>query len=537
MNRPLPRRAAAAAGLVAGAVAVGVGLAVAGAQETPSPIDAVGAVVIDHVPPWLKELAIRWFGTHDKLALRIGIYTVLAGVAVAIGLAARRHRALGVAGIGAFGVIGAAAAVSRPAATGGAAWPSLVGAIAGGGGLWWLTRPRPIEVPGPSQAPLGWDRRRFLASSAGLAAGAVAAGAAGISLERGRVARIRQSIPDSLPPVSPTPGTAPVTVPGSPAGSTPGTRPAPPSGPVTPDGAQLFDQTPFLTPNDRFYRIDTALSFPSVDPARWTLRIDGRVRRPLTITYDQLLARPMVERTVTLTCVSNEVGGPYISNAVWQGVLLRDLLAEAGVADGAEQVFSTSLDGWTCGFPVSVATDPQRDCLIAVGMNGKPLPLEHGFPARLVVPGLYGYVSATKWLSRIELNRWTDAEGYWVPRGWAREAPIKTQSRIDVPRDTESFPAGPVRIAGVAWAQHTGVAKVEVRIDGGEWMEARLATDVTDDAWRQWVVDWDATGKPPGRYVAEVRATDKAGSTQTEERAEPAPDGATGYHSRGITIR
>lgn len=534
MNRPIPSRHGAVAGLAAGALAITVGMFLSGLGETASPIDAVGSVVIDHVPASVKRLAIDWFGTNDKLALRVGIVTLLGLAAIAVGIAARTRRWIGVAGIGAFGLIGAWAAVTRPTASGWAALPSVLGAVAGAGALWFLLRPRPIETPGPSKAPLGWDRRRFLTSSAAVTAGAVVAGSAGVALERRRLDRIRQAIPDTLPPLDAA----------APSGSTPTAEPvagtaassAAESTVPTPAGAELFGETPFITPRDRFYRIDTALSFPTVELSSWTMTIKGMVAKPLTLTYAQLLARPMVERTVTLTCVSNEVGGPYIGNAVWQGVLLRDLLAEAGVADGAEQVFSTSIDGWTCGFPVSVATDQHRDCLVAVGMNGKPLPLEHGFPARLVVPGLYGYVSATKWLDTIELNRFADAEGYWVPRGWARDAPIKTQSRIDVPRSDEAQSAGRVRIAGVAWAQHTGIAKVEVRVDGDEWHEATLAADVTDDSWRQWVYDWDATGKPPARYVAEVRATDKSGYTQTEERAEPAPDGATGYHSRGITI-
>jgi DMSO/TMAO reductase YedYZ molybdopterin-dependent catalytic subunit len=297
--------------------------------------------------------------------------------------------------------------------------------------------------------------------------------------------------------------------------------------------------TPFLTPNNDFYRIDTALSFPSVDLDTWKVEIKGRVDRPIALSYADLLARPQIERVVTLCCVSNEVGGDLISTASFRGVRLADLLDEAGVHDDAEQVFSTSVDGWTCGFPVSVARDG-RDAMIAVGMNGEALPLEHGFPARLVVPGLYGYVSATKWLRTIELTSWDAKEGYWVPRGWARDAPVKTQSRIDVPRRGEKVSAaaaaagGGVKIAGVAWAQHRGIDKVEVRIDEGDWRAARLGSDVTDDAWRQWVLDWtDAT---PGKHTIQVRATDKTGAAQTEEIAPPDPDGATGYHTRTITV-
>jgi DMSO/TMAO reductase YedYZ molybdopterin-dependent catalytic subunit len=255
------------------------------------------------------------------------------------------------------------------------------------------------------------------------------------------------------------------------------------------------------------------------------------VETPLELTYLDLLEMPQVEKVITLCCVSNEVGGRYVGNAVWRGVPLADVLALSGVSSGAEQVFSTSLDGWTCGFPVEAALDG-RDALIALAMNDELLPLEHGFPARLVVPGLYGYVSATKWLESIELTTW-DREGYWLPRGWARLAPVKTQSRIDVPRPGAEITAGPQAIAGVAWAQHRGIDRVEVSVDGGEWREARLGTDVSVDAWRQWVVEWDAT---PGDHEIRVRATDGDGETQTEERTPVAPDGATGWHTIRVTV-
>ncbi|MGB8859084.1 MAG: sulfite oxidase, partial [Ilumatobacteraceae bacterium] len=300
--------------------------------------------------------------------------------------------------------------------------------------------------------------------------------------------------------------------------------------PEIPPNAEVFDETAFVTPNGEFYRIDTALSFPNIDADKWSVEISGMVDTPLRITYADLLAMPQVERVVTLCCVSNEVGGEYIGNAVWRGVMLRDLLDRAGVQADAEQVYSTSLDGWTCGFPVAAAFDG-RDAMIAIGMNGETLPLEHGYPARLVVPGLYGYVSATKWLSKIELTTW-DREGYWVPRGWAALGPIKTQSRIDVPR-TKKVPAGKQAIAGVAWAQFRGIEKVEVQIDDGEWQEATLGADVSDDAWRQWLLEWEPT---PGLYLLRVRATDKTGETQTAEQTPVAPDGATGYHMVRVKV-
>jgi DMSO/TMAO reductase YedYZ molybdopterin-dependent catalytic subunit len=285
--------------------------------------------------------------------------------------------------------------------------------------------------------------------------------------------------------------------------------------------------SPFVTPNGDFYRIDTALIVPQVRTDGWTLRVHGMVDRELELTFDDLLARQLVEADVTLACVSNEVGGDLIGNARWLGVRLDELLREAGVRRGATQVVPRSSDGFAAGFPTEVALDG-RDALVAVGMNGEALPLRHGFPARLVVPGLYGYVSATKWLTEIELTTWDAFDSYWVRRGWAKEAPIKTQSRIDTPRSGASLRPGRVAVAGVAWAQGRGVEAVEVRVDDGPWQPARLATAVGADTWRQWVHEWDAT---PGRHTITARATDGTGAVQTSERAEPIPDGASGWHS------
>ena len=512
-SQPTPPLYGSSAGLIAGAVAVTTGMLVAGILDVVSPVDAVGSEFIDRVPPWLKEQAIQWFGTNDKLALRIGIVTILAIAALVVGLLAVRRRVTGIIGIGAFGVVGALAAWHRPGESAGAALPSVIGAAVGIPLLMWLihpSRPAAIERPGRSKVPLGWDRRRFLVSSGSAAAAAVVAGGLAQVLESRRIHSIRAAIPDTLPQAASPTGT----------------------GIEVPAGATLSPVTPFVTPNGDFYRIDTALSFPRISLTSWKVEISGMVDKPLTMTYNDLLARPQVERMVTLCCVSNEVGGDLISNATFQGIMLADLLKEAGVQAGAQQVYSTSLDGWTCGFPVEVALDG-RDAMIALGMNGQALPLEHGFPARLVVPGLYGYVSATKWLSKIELTTWDAEEGFWVPRGWARDAPIKTESRIDVPRDGEDLTAGPTKIAGIAWAQHRGVQRVEVRIDEGTWQEARLGNDVSDDAWRQWVLDWSPS---PGKYTIQVRATDKDGNTQTADIAPPDPDGATGYHTRTVKV-
>ena len=517
MKSTIPRKSAAIAGLVAGGLAVTVGMFVAAITEVVSPIDAVGSEVIDHTPLWLKEQAIEWFGTDDKLALRIGIVSILAIAAIGVGLLATRRIWLGVAGIALFGVVGSAAAAGRPGESIGAAVPSVLGAIAGAAALYRLVQPRSGEAAADAAPASGWDRRQFLMAGGATAAGAVVAGGLAKGIEERRVDQIRQSIQTPLPAI------------GAPALDAPGSDASAQTQDIPPD-AELFDETAFITPNDEFYRIDTALTFPNVDIDNWSFEIKGMVDTPMKFTYADLLALPQVERTVTLCCVSNDVGGDLVGNAVFRGVMLRELLDKAGVQPGAEQVYSTSLDGWTCGFPVEVAFDG-RDAMVAIGMNGETLPLEHGYPARLVVPGLYGYVSATKWLAEIKLTSWDD-EGYWVPRGWAALGPVKTQSRIDVPR-TRNVPAGKRAIAGVAWAQHRGIEQVEVQIDDGPWQVATLAADVSIDTWRQWLLEWEPT---PGKYTLRVRATDNTGETQTEEQTPVAPDGATGYHTIRVTV-
>jgi DMSO/TMAO reductase YedYZ molybdopterin-dependent catalytic subunit len=302
--------------------------------------------------------------------------------------------------------------------------------------------------------------------------------------------------------------------------------------PVVPPNVQARGAVAYVTSNADFYRIDTSLYPPQIDPAGWELRIHGMVRNPITLTWEQLLQRPMVERYVTLACVSNEVGGDLIGNARWLGTPIKALLDEAEPFPDADQVVQRSVDGWTCGSPASVLRDG-RDALLAVGMNGAPLPVEHGFPARMVVPGLYGYVSACKWITEIELTRFADFDAYWVPRGWSAQAPVKTQSRIDTPRDGTGRRAGAVTVAGVAWAQHRGIARVEVQVDDGPWQPAALAGTVSTDTWRQWSWSWPAT---PGRHTLRVRATDTTGATQTSTGAPPAPDGATGWHAIDVTI-
>lgn len=505
----------AIAGLVAAAIAIACGELVAALSDVVHPLDAVGSGAIDRTPVWLRELAIDWFGTNDKRALKVGMVLVITAIAAALGARGLRRPEIGATGIVAFGILGSAAVAERPNSPWNAVVVPLIAAAVGAGTLcaliamitdrWLFAR-----TPRRSLAPLGWDRRRFLVASGAVTAAAVVAGTGAARVEQRRQDDLAQAAPDVLPPIVEPPVITE----------------------AAPSDELAEGITPFITPNGDFYRIDTALSLPRADLGSWTVRVYGLVEREVTLTYDDLLAMPQVERMVTLCCVSNEIGGDLIGNAVWQGVLLRDVLDRAGVRPEAEQVFSRSIDGFTCGFPTSVALDG-RDCMIAIGMNGEALPLAHGFPARLVVPGLYGYVSATKWLAEIELTTWAAREGYWVPRGWSREAPIKTQSRIDVPRAGSDVRAGPVAVAGVAWAQHRGVDRVEVRIDDGDWQQATLGDDVTDDAWRQWVYRWDAMA---GEHRVQVRATDKNGETQTEEVSSPDPDGATGYHTRRVSV-
>ena len=321
----------------------------------------------------------------------------------------------------------------------------------------------------------------------------------------------------------------------------PPTTQAPPPPPTTQppparNRAGYYDSTvtgisPIVTPNSDFYRIDTALVVPSVDVNSWELSVSGMVNNPYTMTFRELIDMGLVETPVTLSCVSNKVGGHLVDNAVWRGVPLADVLNRAGVKNGATQIVGRSVDNWNSGFPTEYAFDG-RVALVAVAMNGEPLPREHGFPVRLVIAGLYGYVSATKWLEEIRLTTWEGFDSYWVPRGWAKRGPIKTQSRIDVPRRGASVRAGRVAVAGIAWAPTRSIERVEVQIDDGPWVSAELSNNMSVNSWRQWVYAWDAT---PGKHRVRCRATDGTGSTQTSEIRPPAPDGATGWHTIEVT--
>ena len=457
--------------------------------------------MIDLVPPPVKDMAIRLFGTSDKIALLAGILLVILGYSAAIGvLAQRKGLRVGRVGIGLFGLLGAGAALAGQSGPIGVV-PSLVGGGIGMLALEWLISS--AMESGPRSADAG--RRAFVLR----AASATVVGLAGAASGRWLVGAGQSD------PVAGPAGVA--------------DRPLPPLPPRT--DLEIEGLTPFVTSNADFYRIDTALEIPRIQIPDFKLRVTGMVDRPLELTFEQLTARPLVEADITLTCVSNEVGGKLAGNARWLGVRLDDLLAEAGVNPGADQIVGRSVDGYTCGFPVS--TLDGRDALVAIAMNGEPLPLEHGFPARLIVPGLYGYVSATKWLTEIEITTFDAFDHYWVPRGYSAEAPIKTQSRIDTPGPLARIPAGPTAIAGVAWAQTRGIDAVEVRIDDGPWEVARLGAEVNDTTWRQWTITWDAS---PGQHSMTCRATDSTGYTQTEDRASPAPNGATGWHSLVVIV-
>ncbi|MFJ6985752.1 MULTISPECIES: molybdopterin-dependent oxidoreductase [unclassified Streptomyces] len=568
----------ALSGVLAGCAALAVAeLVSAGVRPQASPVVAVGGAAIDRTPAPVKDWAIRNFGTNDKLVLQLGILAVLVLFALALGFLAVRFRRAGAAGILVFGVVGAAAALSRPDATGlPDALPSVVGALGGAGVLFLLTgrlvprRPdratapdRDGEPAGPAEPAgtpdgsdarraatepgttddsaepgepratpaagaagtasaasaaedSGPDRRGFVIAALAVSAASAGAGALGRALNG---ARGEDAVASRRAVVLPAPGSPAAAVPAGTALRVPGI-------------------SPFTTPNDRFYRVDTALVVPKVDATRWRLRLHGRgVARPVTLSFEDLLRRELVERDITLTCVSNEVGGPYVGNARWLGVRLADLLAECGVrppSEGgpADQLVARSVDGMTIGSPVEDVMDG-RDALLAVGMNGEPLPFAHGFPVRMVVPGLYGYVSACKWIKDIELTTFDSYDAYWVKRTWARRAPIKTQSRIDTPKPFARPKAGAVMVAGVAWAQHRGIDKVEVRVDDGPWQAARLAAEDSRDTWRQWSFAWQAER---GGHTLTVRATDRTGEVQTEQRTRTVPDGASGRHSVVVTV-
>jgi DMSO/TMAO reductase YedYZ molybdopterin-dependent catalytic subunit len=574
--------AGALTGLLTAAVALGVAeLAASLISASSAPVIAVGETAINLTPIPVKEFAITHFGSHDKEALLAGIVVMLIGFAAVIGIAAVRRIAYGLAGLAVFAFVGMAAAIHLPTATAVDVIPTLAGVAVGAVAMVMLTRavweayppaamssassaPLPsaagasvlpdAETPGtvsstpgavssedvpaassegvlagspylgdlspnargtqgPRLAAAAPDRRRFLITGAGAAAVAAIAGGTGDKLlGRFSIASSRAQV--RLP--------------------APAIRAA-----AVPAGTELRipGLTPFFTSNASFYRVDTDLVLPQVSPDNWTLKIDGMVDRELEFSFDELLKMPLTEADITLVCVSNQVGGTYNGNARWLGVPLAGLLRKAGVKAGTNQVLSTSTDGMTISTPVAAIMDGPSlhgpSALLAVGMNGQPLPIAHGFPARMIVPGLYGYVSATKWVTKLTLTTFAAQKAYWTQRGYSAQAPIKTESRIDVPKPLSQVKAGRIAVAGVAWAPATGIAAVEVNVDNGPWQHATLAAADGLDTWRQWMWAWDAQ---PGLHTLQVRATDSNGVTQTSARTNPVPNGASGWDSTVVTV-
>lgn len=509
---PGGRSGAGIAGAASGAVFVAAAeIAAFLAARDASPLLAAGSFVIDIVPQWAKELAIEVFGANDKLFLLVTLGIGVALAAVGAGLLERRRRWAGVAVFALAGAAGLVATTTRTGATPLSALPPLVGAIAGSvflrASIGALRRWRTAEsgdAPDPTT-----DRRRFLLLTS---IGAVTAIVLGTGARIGTaatssVAAVRKALrlPEPLSRVAVPPG-AELRIPGL---------------------------SPLFTPNADFYRVDTALTVPTIAPADWRLMVDGMVAKRVELSFDELLRMGLREYAVTLTCVSNQVGGDLVGTARWLGVPVREVLALAAPAGGADMVLSRSIDGFTASTPLGALTDPSRDAILAVAMNGEPLPLEHGFPVRMVVPGLYGYVSATKWLTRLTVTTFQKDQAYWTPRGYSAQAPIKLSSRIDTPRIDKEVAPGATRIAGVAWAQTIGIARVEVQIDGGPWQTATLSAPVSADTWVQWFLDWNATS---GTHTLVVRATDRHGRLQEQERTPIAPNGSTGWQSTVVRV-
>jgi DMSO/TMAO reductase YedYZ molybdopterin-dependent catalytic subunit len=499
----------ALAGLAAAALGLGVEEAIAGLLPgATSLIDAIGQVVIDLQPPGAKDVVVGLFGTDDKLALEVVVTTVALLLGALFGILAARRFAAGAVGFAAFGALGFIAGTGQTLAS--APSVAIQAAVATGvaiqtlswllGGLGLARRSAEAAIPDPA-------RRSFLLRTGAIGLGALAAGAFG----RATIASGRTSPAPSTPIPAPGETVAPLAA-------------------VADLSTTVPNLTPIVMPNDSFYRIDTALLVPSLGTDSWQLRIHGLVERETVLDWDQLISMPQFEQYVTIACVSNEVGGHLVGNAKWTGIRLRDVLEIAAPTSAATQLVGRSVDGWTSGMPMDWVMDPAREPMIAVQMNGQPLPRSHGYPARLIVPGLYGYVSATKWLTELELTTWEAFNAYWVPLGWSKKGPILTQSRIDTPRS--SVAAGRVPIAGVAWAPDRGISKVEVGIDD-DWREAQLSAPISKATWVQWLYPWDAT---PGQHQISVRATDGTGTVQEQIPSRPAPDGARGWHTISVTV-
>ncbi|MEP7763380.1 molybdopterin-dependent oxidoreductase [Sanguibacter sp. 25GB23B1] len=513
---PVPGRSshvpAALSGVLAGAVTLGVASLVSVLFDPSSnPVVAVGGAFVDATPAWLKDLAISRFGTNDKAALFVGMAIVVLALTAGIGLVAVRRLRVALALVVALGAVALAAVLTREGVGATDAIPTLVGTVAGMLALRALVARVPgAQGPGSSEpGPGATDRRAFLRAAVLTTSVAAIAAVGGQLLSASR--RVADTAREMLR--LPAPARRAPALPAGVQSATPGV-------------------VPFATPTEEFYRIDTALIIPQVDPATWRLRVYGLVENVVEITFDELLEEDLVEAWVTLACVSNPVGGDLVGNAKWLGLPVRELLARAKPLPEADMVLSRSVDGFTASTPLEVLTD-DRDALLAVGMNDAPLPLRHGFPVRMVVPGLYGYVSATKWVTELKVTTFADDVAYWTPRGWTERGPIKTASRIDVPRSSAALEAGTIPVGGVAWAQHVGVDAVEVQVDDGDWQPATLADEASTDTWRQWSYLWEAT---PGRHTLRVRATDATGEVQTSTEAPPAPDGASGWHEVTVEV-
>ncbi|KIS26359.1 oxidoreductase [Arthrobacter sp. SPG23] len=515
-----PTALAALAGVAAAAVVLSVAELI-GAFFTAraTPLIALGSTFIDFTPPWLKDFAIATFGTNDKAALFAGMGLTIFLLACVLGVAAYRKWALGVAGVLLMGGVIVASVVTRAGVDPLDAIPSLIGTAAGLAVLrllvtrLWRMRSWPgvaADLAAKDTERPATTRRAFFAASGITAVSAAIAATGGrlISAARSNIAQARESLQ------LPSPAKAAPAVPAGVQSAAPGV-------------------TPWITPNNEFYRIDTALSVPEINAEEWELRVHGLVEQEVTLTFQDLLDAKLIESHVTLTCVSNPVGGNLAGNARWLGLPIREVLKMARPTEGADMVLSTSEDGFSASTPLEVLQD-DRDAMLAIGMNGEPLPLEHGYPVRMVVPGLYGFVSATKWVVDLEVTRFADSKAYWTDRGWSERGPIKTMARVEVPKSFAQVPAGKVAIGGTAWAQTRGITKVEVQIDDGPWTEAVLSAEASVVTWRQWSFEWEAT---PGPHYIKARATDGTGEVQTDKRADPVPDGASGWQSVMVTVQ
>ena len=564
---------AISAGIVAAGGALGLSEILSGlSRKIPSLVVSVAEEIVDITPGFIARWSIDTLGSAQKPALVWGIVIVSILLGAVLGWPSRKRWWVMPAGLVVFAVVGGWAAARNPLSSDGLGWMSglLSGAfgIALFMGLYALAlfsripgEDEPSDAEGRPVPMVGRgrfnDRRRFVGAVGIMAGVSLAGGLLGRWLRRrDTVEGAREGVAEALqgrtiatPTARATP--RPTESASDAMASADGTATATPEATAEADADPTAEATaeptptvtaepvrepnfdhiagiaPLITPNEDFYLIDTALSYPQIDPADWSLRIHGMVDREVEISFDELLDLGLVREQVTLSCVSNRVGGRLVGNAEWVGVPLATVLDQAGVQPRATQIVGRSVDRWTAGFPTAVALDG-RIAMVAVQMNGEPLPISHGFPARLVVAGLYGYVSATKWLSDIELTTWEAFDGYWIPRGWSKEGPIKTQSRIDVPRRDSTIDPGPTAIAGVAWAPSRAIEKVEVQVDDEDWVEAELSRETTINSWRQWMVTWNAT---PGEHQVRVRATDGTSTTQTSEISNPAPDGATGWHT------